>query len=129
MNDSPTNIKIAPAPWSCKCTAYVFAFFHPKSSPLPLDVAYAPLEASSAAFSSQSQVGTYEGGLCLGQIIRYTDTPVGSYDEFALLPGYFNGPGGKHSRISAIYVSQKDTCYNGKPQSEDLNMLVNRYLI
>lgn len=51
----------------------------------------------------------------MGQIIRYTDTPVGAYDEFALLPGYFDSPeGGKNTRITAIYVSQNDTCYNGR---------------
>ena len=51
----------------------------------------------------------------MGQIIRYTDTPVGAYDEFALLPGYFDSPGGgKNTRITAIYVSQKDTLYNGR---------------
>lgn len=114
MDASPTGIKIAPPPWSCKCT-YAFAFFQPASSGLPRDVAYSPLEASSAAFSAESEAGTYRGGLCMAQIIRYSETPVGAYDEFALLPGYFDSPGGgKHTRITAIYVSQADTCYNGR---------------
>ncbi len=115
MDASPTGIKIAPPPWSCKCTAYAFAFFQPASSGLPRDVAYGPLEASSAAFSAESEAGTYRGGLCMAQIIRYSETPVGAYDEFALLPGYFDSPGGgKNTRITAIYVSQADTCYNGR---------------
>ncbi len=51
----------------------------------------------------------------MAQIIRYSETPVGAYDEFALLPGYFDSPGGgKNTRITAIYVSQADTCYNGR---------------
>lgn len=57
------------------------------------------------------------------QLLRFTDTPVGSYDEMTLLPGAFDtpvgekGPGGKmkqNSRITAIWVSQKETCWNGE---------------
>lgn len=53
------------------------------------------------------------------QILRYTETPVGPYDELLLIPGYFDTPvgGGKkglrNNRITAIWVSQKDTCWNG----------------
>ena len=52
------------------------------------------------------------------QIVRYTDTPVGPYDELVLIPGNFLAPGGKDKgkarmRISRIYVSQTKTCYNG----------------
>lgn len=57
------------------------------------------------------------------QLLRYTETPVGTYDELALLPGAFDTPvgekrrGGKmkqNSRITAIWVSQKVTCWNGE---------------
>ena len=110
------TIKIALPPWTCKCTVYTFGFYQPASSGLPRDIAYAPLEASSTAFSAETEAGTYRGGVCMGQIIRYTETPVGAYDEFALLPGDFDSPGGgKNARITAIYVSQEETCYNGGP--------------
>lgn len=87
---------------------------------LPADLAYAPLEAASSTFSSQSEAGGYKGGLCMLQIIRYIETPVGPYDEMALLPGDFAMPYAKESnmRITRIYVSQKDTCYNGKWSSK-----------
>lgn len=107
---------VAPPPWSCKCTAYVLPYFHSASKGLPVDIAYAPLEAASPAFSSESQAGVYKGGLCFLQIIRYTETPVGPYDEMALLPGDFATPKsqGQSMRITRIYVSQNDTCYNGQ---------------
>lgn len=40
----------------------------------------------------------------------------GSYDELVLIPGFFDLPGStkKYSRITRIYVSQKETCYNGQ---------------
>ena len=62
-------------------------------------------------------------------LLRYTETPVGSYDELAIMPGYFetskekgdgkenNGKQAKNMRITAIWVSQRDTCYNGKDRS------------
>ncbi|EQL01217.1 hypothetical protein OCS_03072 [Ophiocordyceps sinensis CO18] len=57
------------------------------------------------------------------QIIRYRDSPVGPYDEMLVVPGSFDwtrrGPGGRpeggcNPRISRIYVSQKQSCYNGR---------------
>ena len=55
----------------------------------------------------------------MAQIIRYSETPVGSYDELALLPGYFNGVGPegekkKDLRITGIWVSQETTLMNGR---------------
>lgn len=57
-------------------------------------------------------------------LLRYTDTPVGPYDELAVLPGYFECSQGKaggkdkkkgrNTRITAIWVSHKVTCWNGK---------------
>lgn len=63
------------------------------------------------------------------QIVRYTETPVGTYDELVIMPGDFDvpvlsGSGGerdggkkkkvkKNTRITGIWVSQKDTCWNG----------------
>lgn len=61
------------------------------------------------------------------QIIRYTESPVGPYDELLVCPGSFGyeieteGKSGavmlekkKNARITRIYVSQKQTCKNGR---------------
>ena len=116
MARNRTLFAIAPPPWACKCTAYILPFFYSASSGLPVDLAYAPLEAAAASFSSRAEAGAYKGGLHMLQIVRYTETPVGPYDEMALLPGDFGVPGvkGQNMRITRIYVSQKDTCYNGQ---------------
>lgn len=55
----------------------------------------------------------------MAQIIRYSETPVGPYDELAILPGTFSGvgrDGGKRrdSRITGIWVSSKETLINGR---------------
>ena len=57
------------------------------------------------------------------ELLRYTETPVGPYEELALVPGAFDTPVGQrgrrgkmkqNSRITAIWVSQKETCWNGE---------------
>jgi hypothetical protein len=107
------DIPEAPAPWTTKNEAY-WLISHLRS-PLPEDI-YDPLEAQSPACSAAEG----QGGLTLIQIVRYSSTPVGSYDELLILPGYFKVKGGKHDgksrfRVSRIYVSQKETTYNGMP--------------
>ncbi|KAF1985275.1 hypothetical protein K402DRAFT_455246 [Aulographum hederae CBS 113979] len=118
MSNPPPDIKVAGSPWrNLPVSVYMLPIL---SSPPLLDHAYAPLEANSSFASAES--GEFKGGLGMIQIIRYRDTPVGPYDELLLVPGFFNvpGTGGKREkekslpRISRIYVSQKDTCWNGR---------------
>lgn len=113
------SLPLAPPPWGCKATAYVLAFYNSPSSGLPRDIVYDPVEAEASSFSSPEHAGTYRGGLCMAQVLRYTDTPVGSYDELAILPGYFDGAGSeggkrKDLRITGIWVSQEATLMNGR---------------
>lgn len=109
---NPEPIKVAPPPWTCHYEAYVGAFYVSAKSGLPRDVAYEPLEASSA---KTTEAGVWKGGMVMIQLLRYSSTPVGPYDEMILLPGNFEVPGGhgSHTRITRIYVSQRDTTFNG----------------
>lgn len=114
---------IAPPPWKTKCTAYLLAFNASSTTPLPRNRAYTPLNASHAPFSSPAECGEFRGGLGMLQVLRYTETPVGPYDELAVMPGLFDTPVGEkgrrgktkqNSRITAIWVSQKETTWNGE---------------
>ena len=109
-------IEIAPAPWTCKCTSYVLIFFAAKSQGVPHDIAYDAVEGNAESFANASQAGAFRGGTGMIQIVRYTESPVGPYDEIVFLPGEFDTPGRKEKgvRITRIYVSQKETCYNGR---------------
>lgn len=83
-------------------------------SPLPKGI-YDELETSEPSSSTQG----FKGSLGMIQIVRYSDTPVGSYDELLIIPGTFETPGGSQKgkprlRITRIYVSGRDTCYNGR---------------
>lgn len=126
-----SSIQSAPPPWTTKSTAFLLPFYHSPSQPLP-SKAYTPLSASHAPFSEEPKCGVFKGGLGMLYLLRYTETPVGPYDELAVMPGYFEynkgtdegnkekkGKKGKNMRITAIWVSQKDTCWNGKDGSRE----------
>ena len=112
MTNEPSTYPSAPAPWTTKGEMYWLL----TSIRTPLSPSiYSPLEAQSLS----PQVNDYKGGWAYIQIIRYTSTPVGPYDELMILPGDFFVPGGKHEgksklRVSRIYVSQKETTWNGE---------------
>jgi hypothetical protein len=123
-NNSTDPIEPAPAPWTLHGTVYGITLL-PTSPKLPVK-AYSPLERSS-----NFTQGEYVGILGMIQIIRYTDSPVGPYDELLIIPGYFNnerdGETLTRVRVSRIYVSQKYTAWNGRTSeftdSDDMTIL------
>ncbi|KAK5624617.1 hypothetical protein RRF57_000333 [Xylaria bambusicola] len=95
------------------------ASFFSKAGELP-DHTYSPLERDST-YAWPKVSGQHQGGISQLQAIRYTESPVGPYDELIVAPGAFNYEGEengkqkmKNMRISRIYVSQKYTCWNGR---------------
>ncbi|CAN9128043.1 unnamed protein product [Alternaria sp. RS040] len=116
-NHSTAPIELAPAPWTLKGTVYSVTFI-PTSVDLPIK-AFAPLERQYAS----AVEGEYVGILGQIQVIRYTESPVGPYDELLIVPGFFKynytdsvgvTEERKNVRVSRIYVSQKYTCWNGR---------------
>lgn len=105
---APTHV---PAPWTTKCETYWLLLW--LKNPLPPGI-YDPVDAPS----SEQSADEFAGGPGMIQIVRYLETPVGPYDEILVIPGNYIVPGGKEKgksrlRISRIYVSQRETCYNG----------------
>ncbi|KAK3329905.1 hypothetical protein B0H66DRAFT_40957 [Apodospora peruviana] len=120
MTDTDPII-LAPAPWKAKCTAYIIMIWTSGGKTGLPPKAYSPLEAASP-FASDT-FGPSVGGLGMVQLVRYSETPAGPYDEMILVPGRFEypleGKDGKKTtkkalRISRIYVSQKHTTWNGR---------------
>lgn len=110
---SPSDIKHVPAPWTLKGTIYTLAIYISPSSALELSshrfFLYSPLERHSP-FAKDKPVG----GLVMIQVIRYTESPVGPYDELVIIPGKFEHEKGSNLRVTRIYVSQEKTCWNGR---------------
>lgn len=114
-NNSTEPIEHVPPPWTL--TATVFALPIIPLTKLPAK-AYSPLERNSTA-----NKGNFAGLLGAILIIRYSDTPVGPYDEFVMIPGFFeylreystgNTTLRRNIRGTRFYVSQKYTAYNGR---------------
>ncbi|KAM3422293.1 hypothetical protein BST61_g2652 [Cercospora zeina] len=109
-NDSPDPFKDVPAPWDLKGDIYTF-FLLPGVG-IPLDnklpkKAFPPLERQYPS----AIAGEFQGELGMVQIVRYTESPVGPYDEMFIVPGFFqydrDGQKKRGVRVSRIYVSQK----------------------
>jgi hypothetical protein len=122
------DIKTAPPPWmNVRATVYFLPFWVSGNAAANLPpIAYSPLEAASS-FAAPGDGCRPVGGLGSIQILRYTDSPVGAYDELMIAPAEHEyvveeeGKNGekkrkkrRNQRITRIYVSQKETCYNGR---------------
>lgn len=98
--------------WTLKGSGYALPLL-PLITGLP-NKTYSPLERSDP----RTTAGSYSGVAGFIQILRYTETPVGPYDEFVLIPGAFTydreGLPKTNIRVSRMYVSQKYTNWNGR---------------
>ena len=120
VNESPEPYTLELAPWTLKGTIY--SFFLLPGVGIPLDnvlpnKAFPPLERQYPV----STAGDFVGLLGQIQIVRYTEGPVGPYDELLIVPGFFDyedaGQRKRNVKISRIYVSQKYSVWNAR-QSE-----------
>ena len=90
MENKTDNIKDAPAPWT-----------------LEGQVAYLFIHGSRAVQDSFNEnpdpvLSPFRGGLGGLMLVRYTDSPVGPYDELILVPGCYQFGDKTYYRISQI---------------------------
>ncbi|KAG9053131.1 hypothetical protein FS842_008627 [Serendipita sp. 407] len=113
----PSRFPEAPAPWILKGEAYwfitsVFGRSTPSITPSYFDL----LEAQSAKLATEP--GAFKGGVGMAVVMRYTESPVGAYDELLIVPGAFTSPkfdkDKENIRITRIYVSTLASLYNGR---------------
>src|SRR5437868_5741768 len=78
--------EVAPPPWTLKSTTFMIPFWTSNATAKNLPAkTFSPLEAASP-FASK-EFGEPVGGISMVQLIRYTESPVGPYDELILAPG------------------------------------------
>ncbi|KAJ3479950.1 hypothetical protein NLI96_g8694 [Meripilus lineatus] len=115
-SENPHSFTEAPAPWPCRGEVlWLSGYSSPASGEYPHDSAFNDLERSSS-YADPNISGQFRGGLNSIMIIRYSDTPVGPYDEIIWIPGKFSSPPNNSEalRVTRIYVSSKDSVYNGR---------------
>ncbi|CAK4032721.1 Hypothetical predicted protein [Lecanosticta acicola] len=116
-NESTDPYVLVPAPWTLKGTIYSTFLLPGLGVPLDLTLpnkTFPPLERQYP----NSTAGTYVGEIGIIQLVRYTESPVGPYDEMFIVPGFYDyqrgGKTERNLRISRIYVSQKYSVWNAR---------------
>lgn len=105
-----SGIKAVPAPWKLKGTTWIFVL-----SGLLSNNNFPPGWVTPYQTEALSQGGQFVGGPALVQLVSYSESPVGPYDELIYIPGRWeyehNDPA---FRITRIYVSSKESAENGR---------------
>ncbi|KAF7316258.1 hypothetical protein MIND_00144400 [Mycena indigotica] len=105
-----SDIQLAPAPWKLKGRSWVFPV-----SGLKDNTSFPAGWATEYQAEALSSGGEFIGGLGTVQVVSYSESPVGPYDELIYVPGrwkYANGT--KAFRVTQIYVSSKESTLNGR---------------
>jgi len=105
-----TDIQVAPAPWKLKGRSWAFLV-----SPLSSTSSFPAGWSSAFQADALSSGGEFIGGLGIVQIVSYSESPIGPYDELIYVPGRWKySDGTKAFRITQIYVSTKESTMNGR---------------
>ncbi|TFY67012.1 hypothetical protein EVG20_g4090 [Dentipellis fragilis] len=137
----PDGIPLAPAPWNTNAEFYIFLArtiprptssdgesFNPNNEPsilqgLPAGSYHSLEEIHPSALQPVPVPGSdghmqHRGSWPQIVIVRYKDSPVGSYDELMYMAGRFENPvegtGVESGRITNIYVSSSAGALNGR---------------
>jgi hypothetical protein len=92
---------VAPAPWTLTGNGYIFLYRFPKKF------------VQEQAFLFDYQHDSYKGVLASVMLVDYHTTPVGPYRELLFIPGLFEMMNKNTFSISKIYVSDKNSVWNG----------------
>ena len=95
------EIKIAPAPWNLTGDAYIMVYKFSKEF------------VQENGFLADYQQDRFLGYVGTVMLVDYKTSGVGPYRELLFIPGMFTFNWKKMFSISKIYVSSRDSVYNG----------------
>ena len=95
------EIKIAPAPWNLTGDAYIMVYKFSKDF------------VQEYGFLADYQQDRFLGYVGTVMLVDYKTSGVGPYRELLFIPGMFTFDWKKMFSISKIYVSSRDSVYNG----------------
>lgn len=104
------DLQVAPAPWKLKGRSWIFPL-----APLSKVSSFPAGWSTPYQAEALSTGGTFIGGIGQVQIVSYSESPVGPYDELMYVPGRWKySDGTKAWRITQIYVSTRVSIMNGR---------------
>ncbi|RDX48224.1 hypothetical protein OH76DRAFT_1405139 [Lentinus brumalis] len=112
----PTEVRPTPAPWTVKAEAWWFitSIGHRPEPGETLPISYFPSQETQLYKTSTAQEA-FRGGRGSVTLLRYTDTPIGPFDELAISPGEFTNPFEQEChRITRAYASSIAAVVNGR---------------
>lgn len=110
VTEAHPTIQVAPAPWVLKGRSWTFIL-----SGLPKTSSFPAGWSSEWQAEAEAAGGEFIGGQGTVQVISYSESPVGPYDELVYAPGKWKyADGTKGFRVTRIYVSSKDSTWNGR---------------
>ena len=95
------DIKVAPAPWNLTGDAYVMIYKFSKEF------------VQENGFLADYQQDRFLGHVGTVMLVNYKTSGVGPYRELLFIPGMFTFDWKKMFSISKIYVSSRESVYNG----------------
>lgn len=99
--ENQSTFNIAPAPWNLTGNAYIMVYKFSKSF------------VEEYGFLADYQRDRFLGYVGTVMLVDYTTSAVGPYRELLLIPGMFTFDWKKVFSITKIYVSSRDSVYNG----------------
>lgn len=110
LEAAPGGMQIAPAPWTLKGRSWTF-FLSGISETASFPVGWSSEWQAEALVTG----GEFIGGTGLVSLVSYSESPVGPYDELIYIPGKWRyADGSKGYRVTRIYVSSKESTWNGR---------------
>ncbi len=95
------NVKECPPPWNLKGEGFILLY------------RFSQKEIQSDAFLSEKFKQSFLGGFGAVMIVDYRESNVGPYSELLFIPGTFRYDGKRKKTISKIYVSTRESIFNG----------------
>ncbi|KAI1793548.1 hypothetical protein LXA43DRAFT_1001250 [Ganoderma leucocontextum] len=112
----PARIQAIPAPWNVKAEAWWFitSIGHRPDPSESLPISYFPAHETEL-YRTSVQQDAFRGGRGSITLTRYTDSPIGPFDELSISPGEFTNPFEDPShRVTRAYVSSLPAVVNGR---------------
>ncbi|KAI0372713.1 hypothetical protein BV20DRAFT_1042476 [Pilatotrama ljubarskyi] len=116
LGTTSATIELVPAPRTVKAEAWWFitSFGHRPEPGETLPIGYFPSQEKHLYKVSTAQ-DAFCGGRGFITLIRYTESPIGPFDELAIAPGEFANPYDRQShRITRAYASSLKAVVNGR---------------
>jgi hypothetical protein len=96
------NVKESPPPWNLKGEGFILLY------------RFSQKEIQSDVFLSEKFKRSFLGGFGAVMIVDYKESNVGPYSELLFIPGTFRYEEKRKKTISKIYVSTRESIFNGR---------------